>query len=68
MCPREPGWEPRHRGRAPNSTPVIDSVAARLPPSTKCPYTSLVIAMLAWPKHLGEDMKRCALGERQQGT
>jgi len=28
----------------------------------------LVIAMLAWPKHLGKDMKRCALGERQQGT
>jgi len=39
-----------------------------LSPSTKCPYTSLVIAMLAWPKHLGEDMKRCALGEQQRGT
>ena len=32
----------------PNSARLIDSAAARLSPS-RCPYTSLVMAMLAWP-------------------
>jgi hypothetical protein len=33
----------------PNSARLIDSAAARLSPSSRCPYTSLVIAMLACP-------------------
>jgi len=33
----------------PNSARLIDSAAARLSPSSRCPYTSLVMAMLAWP-------------------
>jgi hypothetical protein len=33
----------------PNSTRLIDSAAARLSPSSRCPYTSLVMAMLACP-------------------
>jgi hypothetical protein len=32
-----------------NSARLIDSAAARLSPSSRCPYTSLVTAMLAWP-------------------
>ena len=31
----------------PNSARLIDSAAARLSPSSRCPYTSLVMAMLA---------------------
>src|SRR5262249_16255950 len=52
LCPWEPRWEPRRLIEAPNSAAVIDSAAARLSPSTRCPYTSLVIAMLAWPRTL----------------
>jgi hypothetical protein len=37
-------------GELPNRTPVIDSAAARLSPSTRWPHTSLVTAMLAWPR------------------
>ncbi len=34
----------------PNSARLMDAATARLSPSTRCPYTSLVIVMLAWPK------------------
>src|SRR2546430_10297387 len=34
---------------APNRARLIDSAAARLSPSSRCPYTSLVMAMLACP-------------------
>jgi len=33
----------------PNRARLIDSAAARLSPSSRCPYTSLVMAMLACP-------------------
>jgi len=34
----------------PNSARLIDSAAARLSPSSRCLYTSLVMAMLACPR------------------
>jgi hypothetical protein len=34
----------------PNSAWLMDAATARRSPSTRCPYTSLVIVMLAWPK------------------
>ena len=34
----------------PNRARLIDSAAARLSPSSRCPYTSLVMAMLACPR------------------
>jgi hypothetical protein len=37
-------------GSRPKSAPLIDAATARLSPSTRCPYTSLVIMMLACPK------------------
>jgi hypothetical protein len=45
----EPTWEPSADETA-SRVRLIDSAAARFSPSTKCPYTSLVIAMLAWPR------------------
>jgi hypothetical protein len=37
-------------GSVPNSAWLMDAVTARRSPSTRCPYTSLVIVMLACPK------------------
>jgi len=37
----------------PNGALLIDSAAARLSPSSRCPYTSLVITMLACPSTSG---------------
>ena len=66
--PRERRWEPRRLIEAPNSAPVIASAAARLSPSTRCPYTSLVIANARMAEDLGDYMQWRALGEHQRGT
>jgi hypothetical protein len=37
-------------GAGPNSAWLMDAATARRSPSTRCPYTSLVMVMLACPK------------------
>jgi hypothetical protein len=45
----EPRWEPPGPSGAPNSARLIASAAERRPPSSRCPYTSLMIVMDVWP-------------------
>jgi hypothetical protein len=51
----------------PNRARVIDSAAARLSPSSRCPYTSLVMAMLACPRLRRQRAAACP-GPHQRGT
>jgi hypothetical protein len=46
----------------------MSSAAARFCPSTRCPYTSLVMATLEWPSTSETTYRSVPLGQHQRGT